>query len=421
MRTENASSILAIVLAVLAGAAAGCGESDGGQGYDASPSSSGKDAALAVAGADAAVQSPGADASGPPGVDAAANPADAARPPAGLDASGNPAGVDASIPPAGLDASSVGLDASSNPAGTDAALPHCDETLGITPAYYSCNTQDDCASGLACVGTNGSVGTYFCKPLCWSEADCSTWQQSFPSVTCIQNGCSGAAGSVGVCNDHPSDVLADCCTVFAFPGGVGQLTWAESGFTLTFISKDASLTAAIADDLIRCFFATIPVEASRFNTGCPHAITITVDPAYSGVAATSAAATVVSASYIDGNSQDYDIITHEMMHVVQDYTRGNTPGYWVEGLADYSRYRYGINNAAAGWSLPAYSSSQNYTDAYRVTARFLVWLENHVNASIPTDLDVALRSGSYTDGFWVTETGSTVDQLWTQYGQNPAL
>jgi hypothetical protein len=110
-----------------------------------------------------------------------------------------------------------------------------------------------------------------------------------------------------------------------------------------------------------------------------------------------------------------------MMHVVQQYGYANGPVYWVEGLADYARYRYGINNAAAAWSPPPYAPTQKYTDSYQVTARFLVWLENHVNRGIPTDLDRVLRAATYTDMFWVAETGRTVDLLWSAYGANPAL
>jgi hypothetical protein len=108
------------------------------------------------------------------------------------------------------------------------------------------------------------------------------------------------------------------------------------------------------------------------------------------------------------------------MHIIQAYT-GGTPGWLTEGIADLVRYRYGVNNSAAGWSLPAYSSSQSYTNAYRVTARFLAWLENHVSSTIVTNLNTALRNHTYTANTWVTLTGKTVDQLWADYGANPAL
>jgi len=60
------------------------------------------------------------------------------------------------------------------------------------------------------------------------------------------------------------------------------------------------------------------------------------------------------------------------MHIVQDYGQSTGPGWLTEGIADYARYKFGVNNPAAKWALPAYKSTQKYTDAYRVTARFLV-------------------------------------------------
>jgi hypothetical protein len=320
----------------------------------------------------------------------------------------------------------------------DAGAP-CTAVNGATPAFYSCQQQSDCKSGLVCVGSG--PGTFFCKPLCTSNADCAPWQASLPTVHCMANHCANGPGAVGVCNDHPLDTLANCCTAPLpdagappdagtwsmnggnFDGGTGATVLAAQGFTLIFVSQDPALAGTTADNLIRAFFSSIPPESARFNPSCPHTVTMTIDPAYSGVAATTGSSITVSASYIDANVEDYDIITHEDMHVVQAYAFGSsaTPTYWVEGIADYARYQYGINNAAAGWSLPPYDATQNYTDSYRVTARFLVWLDLHVKSGIVDTLDATLRSGAYTDTFWVTQTGQTLAQLWTSYGQNPAL
>jgi hypothetical protein len=317
----------------------------------------------------------------------------------------------------------------------DSSLPACSASAGATAAFFPCGSQADCAPGLVCVGNSSQSGSFYCKPSCGSQADCASWRMQYPTVACVVNQCAGGTGGVGVCNDHPENTLATCCTGEApqaspwasgggnFPGGSGAVLLTASGFTLTFLSNDPSLAGQTADNLIRAFFSSIVPESARFNASCPHSVSMTIDPTYSGVAATTGAAIDVSASYVDANTQDYDIITHEDMHVVQAYAFGqaNVPSYFVEGLADYARYRYGINNTAAGWTLPDYTTSQHYTDSYRVTARFLVWLENHVNSAIPNDLDATLRAGTYADGWWVTETGQTIDALWASYGQNPAL
>ncbi len=329
------------------------------------------------------------------------------------------------------------------PANPDVVMTACESPSGTTQAFYSCVAQSDCQPGLACVGTAGVSGSFYCKPVCSSQADCSSWKASYPSVSCVQNACPDKAGTVGICNDHPSDSLVQCCAATSggtpdatdsketnasqtdadgFAGGVGTTTVAQDGFVLNFESKDPNLQKQTALHLIQCFFSTIPKEAKRFNPSCAHTVSMTVDPAYAGAAATLGASITVSAGYIDGSPEDYDIITHEAMHVVQAYDFANVQSYWVEGLADYARYVYGVNNDAAGWSLTEYAPGQKYTDSYRVTARFLVWAATHIKASIPDDMDEAIRAGTFTENtFWGAETGQTVQQLWAKYSADPGL
>jgi len=201
---------------------------------------------------------------------------------------------------------------------------------------------------------------------------------------------------------------------------VGTVIYTSNGYKVTFTNKDATFDDAIRQKMINIFFGTYPQLLSRFNTGATKSVTFVVDNAYSGVAYTSGTTITYSSAWFHNNPQDVDVVTHEIMHVIQAYT-GGTPGWLTEGIADYVRYKYGVNNGPAGWSLPAWSSSQSYTNSYRVTARFLAWLENHVRATIVTDLNVALRNHTYTANTWVTLTGKTVDQLWADYSANPAL
>ena len=108
------------------------------------------------------------------------------------------------------------------------------------------------------------------------------------------------------------------------------------------------------------------------------------------------------------------------MHIVQDYRHAN-PGWLTEGIADYVRYVYGVNNVKSRWTLPDYRSTQNYENAYRVTARFLLWVEKTKNKRIVDRLDAALRDGTYQPQLWEKLTGAAVDQLWKEYGADPAL
>jgi len=109
------------------------------------------------------------------------------------------------------------------------------------------------------------------------------------------------------------------------------------------------------------------------------------------------------------------------MHIVQDYGQSTGPGWLTEGIADYARNKFGVNNAAANWSLPVYNPAQNYTDAYRVTARFLLWIEKKVQPGVVKDFDQQLRLHKFTDARWKKETGKTLGELWKSYTENPEI
>jgi hypothetical protein len=204
--------------------------------------------------------------------------------------------------------------------------------------------------------------------------------------------------------------------------GPGTVVFTRNGHTLTLVDKGGNVTPATKDRIVQTFFAGYVAERARFNTTAPTSVMLTIDPAFSGVAATSGQRVTCSASFLVSHPFDADGCgTHEFMHVAQSYTRGNNPGWAVEGLADYARFKFGLFNRETGWALPAFSPSQHYTNAYRVTARFFVWLENHVRPTIVDELDDEMKAGTYSPSFWTFRTGFTVDQLWAQYGMNPAL
>ncbi|KAA2238939.1 secretory protein [Chitinophaga agrisoli] len=201
---------------------------------------------------------------------------------------------------------------------------------------------------------------------------------------------------------------------------VGSVAYTSNGLTVVFTNNYSNLDDALRQRMVNTFFSVYPQLRTRFNTNAATSVTFIMDPNYNGVAATSGTVVRYSASYFQTHASDIDVVTHEIMHIVQAYT-GGAPGWLTEGIADYVRYKYGVDNAGAGWSLPNWSSSQSYTDAYRVTARFLVWIERHGHPSIVNDLNTRLRNHTYTSSTWSTLTGETVDQLWADYSANPAL
>jgi len=191
-------------------------------------------------------------------------------------------------------------------------------------------------------------------------------------------------------------------------------------YTLIFINRDRNFSQETKQQMIDAFFTVYPREAKRFNKHTLRTVTFLIDPTYKGVAETGNGRARYNPEWLRKNPEDIDVVTHEVMHIVQDYRHAN-PGWLTEGIADYVRYVYGVNNVKSRWTLPDYRSTQNYENAYRVTARFLLWVEKTKNKRIVDRLDAALRDGTYQPQLWEKLTGATVDQLWKEYGADPAL
>jgi hypothetical protein len=195
----------------------------------------------------------------------------------------------------------------------------------------------------------------------------------------------------------------------------------DKGYKLTFINYDPTFTDDARLRLVNTFFKVYPELAAEYNSQTLKAVTMVIDTAYKGVAETDNGKVTISSAWMHKRPEDIDVVTHEVMHIVQDYGESVGPGWLTEGIADYARYKFGVNNDAAKWSLTPYKAGQNYDNAYRITARFLVWIEAKVKPGIVKELNNELRQHTYTDNSWKQQTGKTVDELWKTYTENPEI
>jgi hypothetical protein len=186
----------------------------------------------------------------------------------------------------------------------------------------------------------------------------------------------------------------------------------KSGYTLTFQSNYAELDANLQKRLTETFFKVYPKLANEYNKETISRVKFLVDTAYKGVAATSDGQVVFSSLWMKKHPEDIDVVTHEVMHIVQNYGNSTGPGWLTEGIADYARFKFGIDNAGSNWALPGYKAGQSYTNSYRITAGFLDWLEKSKQKGIVKKLDREMRDHTYSDGIWESLTSKTLDQLW---------
>ncbi len=108
-------------------------------------------------------------------------------------------------------------------------------------------------------------------------------------------------------------------------------------------------------------------------------------------------------------------VVHELVHVVQQYRRGSrenpTPGWLVEGIADYVRwFLYEPESRGAEITNGNFLGAR-YDSSYRITANFLDWVTREHDPAIVPKLNAALREGSYAAPLWEEWTGKSVDEL----------
>ena len=194
----------------------------------------------------------------------------------------------------------------------------------------------------------------------------------------------------------------------------------KKGFTLTFINEDPTFSPALKTRMIETFFKVYPLLQKEYNQKTNKQVTFVIDTAYKGVAATGGDRVSYSPVWFQKHPEDIDVVTHEIMHIVQAYGEGGGPWWVTEGIADYVRYKFGVDNAGANWALPAYKEGQKYDNGYRITARFLVWVEKSKPGTVKI-LDKNMRDHTYTEEIWKNTTGKTLAELWTAYAINPAI
>jgi len=220
-----------------------------------------------------------------------------------------------------------------------------------------------------------------------------------------------AAGFAALCG------IVTLSDAFAQPA----TTYKKKGYTVTFTSNAPNPDNALRDRLVDTYFKVYPEIAKTYNKQTLKTVAFVVDTAYHGVAATDNGRVVYNPKWFEQHPEDIDVVTHEVMHIAQNYKETVGPGWLTEGIADYVRYQFGVNNPAAKWTLPEFKPTQHYTNSYRVVARFLVWLDKNKSKGIVPKLDKQLRDHTFTDNSWKQLTGKTLDELWQQYAANPVV
>jgi len=201
----------------------------------------------------------------------------------------------------------------------------------------------------------------------------------------------------------------------------------KNDYQLTLKNNDPNLSQEFKKNLAERFFLVYPKMLNHFNPKATKIVTIIFsnEDADHPAHAMNNEITVFTKFFKNHEREkDLDVIVHEGFHLVQAYKYNkNTPGWLVEGIADYVREIYGVSNASSGWVLPKTldDKGNKYKASYRTTARFLLWIDLKEKKDIVEILDFKCRTGTYTDAVWKKETDKTVDELWDDYIKNYSL
>src|ERR1700743_2260193 len=89
-------------------------------------------------------------------------------------------------------------------------------------------------------------------------------------------------------------------------------------YTLVFMDNTPDLDPVVRQKLIKAFFMVYPAEAKAYNKNTLTRVTFYVDTAYKGVAATGNGKARYNPDWLRKHPEDIDMVTHEVMHIVQD-------------------------------------------------------------------------------------------------------
>ena len=198
-------------------------------------------------------------------------------------------------------------------------------------------------------------------------------------------------------------------------------TISKNGLTLYFRDEDKAFTDEHKQRFVEMFFTQYPKLIKQYNSASTKNVTFFIDTKYNGVAEAGGGRVRFNPIWFNKNLEDLDAITHELMHLVQEYGYSNCPGWVTEGIADYVRAVHGINNIKGGWKMPDVKPEHNFKNSYRITARFFIWITQHYSADFIIKLDDSIRQKKYTENTWKEMTGKTVEELWKEYTENSAI
>jgi hypothetical protein len=178
-------------------------------------------------------------------------------------------------------------------------------------------------------------------------------------------------------------------------------------------APEAASWAEAASGLARNWFPHICQLLATDKFTPPSEIRIVFKKSLNVPAYASGATLTINAKWVHDHPDDLGVIIHEMTHLIQAYPRSRqTPGWLVEGVADYIRW-WRFEPEAPRTRIDPEKAS--YRDSYRTTAAFLAWITQRYDKRLVPRIDAAMRERRDPVPVFLELTGKSVDDLWTEF------
>ncbi|MBO5745151.1 MAG: hypothetical protein J6R60_05105, partial [Clostridia bacterium] len=159
---------------------------------------------------------------------------------------------------------------------------------------------------------------------------------------------------------------------------VGTVDGVEYKLTIRLTRWTGKTTPAQIVVLSRLFWANYPKMYKRFGEAgeSPKAITLDIENRGYGIAWNMGKLVHLHDAWLEKCPEDYDCITHELAHAIQNGRHGETLEYdsFIERFADACRFLYAFNDGEFNdkdWQMQTLKREPTREDS----VRFLVWFD----------------------------------------------
>lgn len=167
-----------------------------------------------------------------------------------------------------------------------------------------------------------------------------------------------------------------------------------------------------AQELLQRWHPRITNLLSSTGAVPPSELSLELKKSEQGIGATSGTKIVVFSNWIEKHPEDFGLVVHELVHVIQQYPRA-TPEWVTEGIADY--IRWAIYEGKPQHLFPVPEGIDGYKQGYQAAAGFFLWLETHKAPGIVRKLNTAMRKSDFDPNLFEELTGNDLTTLWKQY------